>query len=73
MSQTLENNDDINSQIIERSEEEIREEEIKNQQTIKIFIESEKNWSWLNLKRGSTHDFKEITILYSRYKFKRSW
>lgn len=31
MSQTLENNDDISSQIIERSEEEIREEEIKNQ------------------------------------------
>ena len=45
MSQTLENNDDINSQIIERSEDEIREEEIKNQQIIKIFIESEKNWS----------------------------
>ena len=66
MSQTLENNDDINSEIIERSEEEIREEEIKNQQTIKIFIESEKNWSWLNLKRGSNYDFKEITILYSR-------
>ena len=66
MSQTLENNDDISSQIIERSEEEIREEEIKNQQTIKIFIESEKNWSWLNLKRGSNYDFKEITILYSR-------
>ena len=63
MSQTLENNDDINSEIIERSEEEIREEEIKNQQTIKIFIESEKNWSWLNLKRGSNYDFKEITII----------
>ena len=42
------------------------EEEIKNQQTIKIFIESEKNRSRLNLKRGSNHDFKEITILYSR-------
>ena len=66
MSQKSENNHDINSEIIERSEEEIREEEIKNQQTIKIFIESEKNWSWLNLKRGSNHDFKEITILYSR-------
>ena len=65
MSQTLENNDDINSQIIERSEDEIREEEIKNQQTIKIFIESEKNWSWLNFKRGSNYDFKEIIILYS--------
>ena len=42
LSQTLENNEDITSKIIERSEEEIREEEIKNQQTIKIFIESEK-------------------------------
>ena len=31
MFQTLENNDDINSEIIERSEVEIREEEIKNQ------------------------------------------
>ncbi len=45
MSQSLENNEDINSEIIERSEEEIREEEIKNQQTINLFIESEKNWS----------------------------
>ena len=66
MSQKLKNNDDTNSEIIERSEEEIREEEIKNQQTIKLFIESEKNWSWLNLKRGSNYDFKEITILHSR-------
>mgnify|MGYP004317845119 CR=1 FL=1 len=66
MSQSLENNEDINSEIIERSEEEIREEEIKNQQTINLFIESEKNWSWLNLKRGFNYDFKEITILYSR-------
>ena len=45
MSQSLENNEDINSEIIERSEEDIREEEIKNQQTINLFIESEKNWS----------------------------
>lgn len=29
----------------ERSEEDLLEEEIKNQQTIDIFIESDKNWS----------------------------
>ena len=33
-----------NSEIIERSEEELLEEEIRNQQTIEIFIESDKNW-----------------------------
>ena len=32
------------SEIIERSEEELLEEEIRNQQTIDIFIESDKNW-----------------------------
>ena len=29
----------------ERSEEEIREEETKNQLTVDIFIQSDKNWS----------------------------
>ena len=33
-----------NSEINERSDEEILEEEIRNQQTIDIFIESDKNW-----------------------------
>ena len=33
-----------NPEIKERSEEELLEEEIKNQQTIEIFIESDKNW-----------------------------
>ncbi len=33
-----------NSDIKKRSEEELLEEEIKNQQTIDIFIESDKNW-----------------------------
>ena len=33
-----------NSEIKERSEEELHEEEIRNQQTIDIFIESDKNW-----------------------------
>ena len=32
------------SEIKERSEKELLEEEIKNQQTIDIFIESDKNW-----------------------------
>ena len=33
-----------NSELTERSEEELLEEEIRNQQTIDIFIESDKNW-----------------------------
>tara|TARA_B100000886_G_C20357332_1_gene463613 strand:- start:296 stop:433 length:138 start_codon:yes stop_codon:yes gene_type:complete len=36
---------DHNSEIITRSEEELLEEEIKNQQTLDSFIESEKSWS----------------------------
>ena len=34
-----------NSDIIKRSEEEILEEAIKNQQTIDIYIQTEKNWN----------------------------
>ena len=37
------------SEIKERSKEELLEEEIKNQQTLERFIESEKNWNWLKL------------------------
>jgi len=33
------------SEIEERSEEEILEEEIRNQQTLDSFVESDKNWS----------------------------
>ena len=36
--------EDYNPEINERSKEELLEEEIKNQQTIDIFIESDKNW-----------------------------
>ena len=36
--------EEYNSEIKERSEKELLEEEIKNQQTIDIFIESDKNW-----------------------------
>ena len=37
------------SEIKKRSEEELLEEEIRNQQTLESFVESDKNWSWLNL------------------------
>ena len=45
MSTTPNKKEDYNSEIKERSEEEIFEEEIRNQQTLDIFIESDKNWS----------------------------
>ena len=44
MSTTPEKKQVYNSEIKERSEEELLEEEIRNQQTIDIFIESDKNW-----------------------------
>ena len=37
--------EDYKSEIEERSEEELLEEEIRNQQTLDKFIESDKNWS----------------------------
>ena len=37
--------EDHKSDIEERSEEELLEEEIRNQQTLDYFVESEKNWS----------------------------
>ena len=37
--------EDLKSEIEERSEEELLEEEIKNQQTLDSFVESDKNWS----------------------------
>ena len=37
------------SEIQKRSEEELLEEETRNQQTIDIFIESDKNWCWLKI------------------------
>ena len=41
--------EDQKSEIEERSEEEILEEEVKNQQTLDSFVASDKNWSWLKL------------------------
>ena len=37
--------EDYKSEIEERSEEELLEGEIKNQQTLDSFVESDKNWS----------------------------
>ena len=45
MSKATFNLQEENSDSNERSEEELIEEKIKNQQTIDFFIESEKNWS----------------------------
>tara|TARA_B100001287_G_scaffold270513_1_gene269384 strand:+ start:374 stop:511 length:138 start_codon:yes stop_codon:yes gene_type:complete len=36
---------DNKSEIEKRSEEELLEEEIRNQQTLDSFVESDKNWS----------------------------
>ena len=42
---TIQNQKEGNkSDIKERSEKELLEEEIRNQQTVEIFIESDKNW-----------------------------
>ncbi len=38
-------NEDFKSEIEERSEEELVEEENRNQQTLDSFVESDKNWS----------------------------
>ena len=37
--------EDPKSEIEERSEEELLEEKIRNQQTLDSFVESDKNWS----------------------------
>ena len=38
-------NEDYKADFIERSDEELLEEKIRNQQTLDSFIESDKNWS----------------------------
>ena len=45
MSTTFTKIEDNNDDLKERSEEELLEEEIRNQQTIDIYVDSEKNWS----------------------------
>ena len=37
--------ENFKSELEERSEKELLEEEIRNQQTLDIFVESDKNWS----------------------------
>ena len=49
MSTTPKQKEDYKSVFEERSEEELLEEEIRNQQTLDIFIESDKNWCWLKI------------------------
>ena len=44
MSTTQTKKEAFDSEIQKRSEEELLEEETRNQQTIDIFIESDKNW-----------------------------
>ena len=46
MSTTPTKKEVYDSEIQKRSEEELLEEETRNQQTIDIFIESDKNWCW---------------------------
>ena len=58
--------EDYKSEIEERSEEELLEEEIRNQQTLDSFVESDKNWSWLKfIYLGESYEIKKITILNS--------
>ena len=74
--------EDHKSEIQERSEEELLEEEIRNQQTLDSFVESDKNWSWskliyekvMNLKRSPfsilNKDSREIDYIKGVYKRK---
>ena len=45
MSTNFKIKEDHKSEIEERSEEELLEEEIRNQQTLDIFVETDKKWS----------------------------
>ena len=73
--------EDLKSEIEERSEEELLEEEIRNQQTLDNFVESDKNWSWskliyyekvMNLKRSPfsilNKECREIDYIKGFYK-----
>ena len=48
MSTKFTSKEDQKTDIEKRSEEELLEEEIRNQQTLDNFLKSDKNWSWLN-------------------------
>ena len=75
--------EDPKSEIEERSEEELLEEKIRNQQTLDSVVESDKNWSWLklinyviimNFKRSPfsilDKDKREMDYIKSTYKKK---
>ena len=75
--------EDYKSELEERSEEELLEEEIRNQQTLDSFVDSEKNWSWskliyeekvMNLKRSPfsilDKDKREMDYIKGVYKKK---
>ena len=75
--------EDHESEIKERSEEELLEEKIKNQQTLDSLVESDKNWSWskpiylekvINLKRSPfsilNKERREIDYIKEVYKRK---
>ena len=75
--------EDYKSEIEERSEGELLEEEIRNQQTLDSFVESDKNWSWskliykekvMNLKRSPfsilNKESREIDYIKEVYKRK---
>ena len=75
--------EDHKSEIEERSEEELLEEEIRNQQTLDSFVESDKYWSWskiiysekaMNLKRSPfsilNKERREIDYIKGVYKKK---
>ena len=67
MSTTPTKKDVYNSEIKKRSEEELLEEETRNQQTLDIFIESDKNWCWLKIIfKGAFNELKNLTILSSK-------
>ena len=56
--------EDNKSEIEERSEDELLEEEIRNQQTLERFVESDTSWSWLKLNLlGDFYELKKIAIL----------
>ena len=46
MSTTSSQKENYESDLKERTEEELLEEKIKNQQTLEIFVKSDKYWSW---------------------------
>ena len=54
--------EDHQSEIEERSEEELLEEEIRNQQTLDSFVESDKKWRIKTYLLGNSYELKKITI-----------